>query len=112
MTYTLLPKMLHALKTYTLETIMKVLTFKVEHDHFSSRFRVPVKLQRIWHQQYINRLRISEEFSDGMPLADSILPCAPLNLVEIKDRANLIVWVEDRGRAHHRLGFYLPDAST
>lgn len=111
LTFTFLPKILHVLKIYTLQVILDVLRHKVESGTFSSRFRVPVRLQRIWYLQFRRRMRIITDFPDpqkALSKCDSQTMASPVNLTEIKECADAAGWYRDRTASHHRLAFYTP----
>lgn len=110
--FTLLPSILHALKLYTLRTIIQVLSYRVAENHFTSRIRVPVKLQRVWFLLYHKRLRILTDFPEKSQANYSPVCCAPLVLSELRDSANIQYWIHNRSPSHHRLGFYLPFSQT
>ncbi len=49
-TFTLLPNWVHTLKQYSVLLIKRVLEFKIEHNYFSSRFRVAKFIQKKWYK--------------------------------------------------------------
>lgn len=112
LTCTLLPKTLHALKFYTLDLIIKVLTSIGKLGHCDSRIEVPLKMQRIWYGQYRKRLRIFTEFSSPGQQDYGVVPCAPITLTEMRDSANLLTWAGQCCKSHHRLGFFFQKGAT
>lgn len=108
-TFTLLPKILHALKIYTMQRILNVLSFKVAFGHFTTTIDVPASLQRIWYRQFVKRCRMKTDFPDlGLSLNESSIIASPLSLHEIKDSANMMVSQVCSYKSHHRLNFYSP----
>ena len=111
LTFTFLPKILHVLKIYTLQVILDVLRHKVESGTFSSRFRVSVRLQRIWYLQFRRRMRIITDFPDpqkALSKCDSQTMASPVSLTVVNECANAAGWYRDRTASHHRLAFYMP----
>ena len=108
-TFTLLPKILHALKIYTLQTILNVLSFKVAFGHFTTTIDVPASLQRIWYRQFVKRCRMKTDFPDlGLSLNESPIIACPLSLHEIKESAYMMVSQVCCYKSHHLLNFYSP----
>jgi len=103
------PGILHVLKLYTLQVILAVLRHKVCEGTFSSRFKVPVRLQRAWHLQFRQRMRRDTDFTDPdeyLTGGDLQTITAPVGMIDVKERANAIGWFSDRTESHHRLAFY------
>lgn len=111
LTFSLLPKILHVLKIYTLKTIIGVLSFRLERGHFSRALKVPVKLQRIWFMQFRRRMRLETDFpclKAALQDKDSQILSSPVGLTEIKECAEVSGWFLGRSASHHRLAFYTP----
>lgn len=108
-TFTLLQKILHALKMYTLQTILNVLSFKVTFGHFTTTIEVPASLQRVWYRQFVKRSRLKTDFPDLREgIKQSQVIASPLTLHQIKDSVNMAVFQNSIGKSHHRLNFYSP----
>ena len=63
-TYTLLPQWVHAFKLFSLETICKILDYRIQSDHFGSSLGISGYLQRQWWKSYHARSRLSNDFPD------------------------------------------------
>jgi len=108
-TFTLLPKILHVLKIYTLQTILNVLNFKVRFGHFTSTIDVPASLQRIWYRQFVKRSRLKTDFPNlKASITQSQIISSPISIHSLKDSANMSELTAGRSKSHHRLNFYSP----
>lgn len=104
-TYTLLPGIIHVLKLYTLETIVKVLSHRLEKGHFTRRIPVPVRLQSIWFGQFMRRSRSGTNFPDlGMILSSGDQSLAsPVSLRKLDNPVNPACALTRQVKPHHPL---------
>ena len=111
LTFTFLPQILHVLKIYTMQVILDVLRQKVVKGTFSSRFNVPVRLQRLWYLQFRRRMRLVTDFPDpveSLERENLQTMASPVSLTLIKECADAAGWYRNRTASHHRLAFYMP----
>ena len=107
-TYTIMPQFLAPLKHFSLETIKKVITFRIENGHCTKEFNVPIKLQKIWYKQFLKR---SKTFTNFPNLLESLESNAQEMTSSIKVKflttaSEIRHFFERCTKAHHRLGFF------
>ena len=113
-TYTLLPLWLHAFKLFSLETIHRILAYRIEKGHFNTSLGISGHLQRRWWKGYSDRSRSGSDFPDH----DQLFPhfkaalrgclAAPPSVRIVQDRSISLMGLRLLNPSHQRLYLYVP----
>ncbi len=117
MTFTLLPPWVHALKLFSVSLIKKVLEFKIQHNHFSSKFGVAPFVQKKWYRRLIHKARTHCDFYNKEDLHNQIttsinsLLVAPLFIKVLPQYGNSKMSIQLLQVPHQRLLLFLQPGS-